>query len=29
MTGEDAVGRVIARPFDGAPGAFRRREGRR
>jgi phosphopentomutase len=29
MTGEHAVGRVIARPFDGAPGAFRRREGRR
>jgi phosphopentomutase len=29
MTGRDAVGRVIARPFDGEPGAFRRREGRR
>jgi phosphopentomutase len=29
MTGEHAIGRVIARPFDGAPGAFRRREGRR
>jgi phosphopentomutase len=29
MTGEHAVGRVIARPFEGAPGAFRRREGRR
>jgi phosphopentomutase len=29
MTGEDAVGRVIARPFEGVPGAFRRREGRR
>jgi phosphopentomutase len=29
MTGEHAVGRVIARPFDGAPGALRRREGRR
>jgi phosphopentomutase len=29
MTGEHAVGRVIARPFDGAPGSFRRREGRR
>jgi phosphopentomutase len=29
MTGEDAVGRVIARPFDGEPGAFHRREGRR
>jgi len=29
MTGEHAVGRVIARPFDGAPGAFHRREGRR
>ncbi len=29
MQGEHAVGRVIARPFDGAPGAWRRREGRR
>jgi phosphopentomutase len=29
MTGEHAVGRVIARPFEGAPGSFRRREGRR
>jgi phosphopentomutase len=29
MTGEHAVGRVIARPFDGVPGAFRRRDGRR
>jgi phosphopentomutase len=29
MTGEHAVGRVIARPFDGSPGAFHRREGRR
>jgi phosphopentomutase len=29
MTGEHAVGRVIARPFDGAAGAWRRREGRR
>jgi len=29
MTGENAVGRVIARPFEGEPGAFRRREGRR
>jgi phosphopentomutase len=29
MTGEHAVGRVIARPFDGQPGAFHRREGRR
>ena len=28
MTGENAVGRVIARPFEGAPGAFRRTEGR-
>jgi phosphopentomutase len=28
MTGEHAVGRVIARPFTGAPGAFRRTEGR-
>jgi phosphopentomutase len=29
MTGEHAVGRVIARPFMGAPGAFERTEGRR
>ncbi len=29
MTGEHAVGRVIARPFAGAPGAFERTEGRR
>ena len=29
MTGEHNVGRVIARPFEGQPGAFRRREGRR
>jgi phosphopentomutase len=29
MTGEHAVGRVIARPFDGEPGQFHRREGRR
>jgi phosphopentomutase len=29
MTGEHAVGRVIARPFDGEPGDFHRREGRR
>jgi phosphopentomutase len=29
MTGEHAVGRVIARPFAGAPGAFRRTPGRR
>jgi phosphopentomutase len=29
MTGEHAIGRVIARPFEGAPGTFRRREGRR
>ena len=29
MTGENAVGRVIARPFDGEPGSFHRREGRR
>jgi phosphopentomutase len=28
MTGEHAVGRVIARPFEGTPGAFRRTEGR-
>ena len=29
MIGPDAVGRVIARPFDGGPGAWHRREGRR
>jgi phosphopentomutase len=29
MTGEHAVGRVIARPFEGEPGSFTRREGRR
>ncbi|HZU40756.1 MAG TPA: phosphopentomutase [Solirubrobacteraceae bacterium] len=29
MRGEHAVGRVIARPFEGRPGAWRRREGRR
>jgi phosphopentomutase len=29
MAGEHAVGRVIARPFDGAAGAWHRREGRR
>ena len=29
MTGTHAVGRVIARPFDGEHGAFHRREGRR
>lgn len=29
MTGEHAVGRVIARPFTGAPGAFERTVGRR
>ncbi len=29
MTGEHAVERVIARPFTGAPGAFRRTAGRR
>jgi phosphopentomutase len=28
MTGEHAVGRVIARPFEGVPGAFRRTQGR-
>jgi phosphopentomutase len=28
MTGEHAVGRVIARPFRGEPGAFARTEGR-
>jgi phosphopentomutase len=29
MSGEDGVGRVIARPFTGAPGAFERTAGRR
>jgi phosphopentomutase len=29
MVGEHAVGRVIARPFRGAPGAFERTHGRR
>ncbi len=29
MSGEHAVGRVIARPFRGAPGAFERTDGRR
>jgi phosphopentomutase len=29
MTGEHAVGRVIARPFEGEAGSFTRREGRR
>jgi phosphopentomutase len=29
MSGEHAVGRVIARPFEGRPGSFARREGRR
>ncbi len=29
MQGEDAVGRVIARPFSGRPGRFERTEGRR
>ena len=29
LTGVHAVGRVIARPFDGAPGAFTRRPERR
>jgi phosphopentomutase len=29
MAGEHAVGRVIARPFVGAPGSFERTEGRR
>ena len=29
LSGEHAVGRVIARPFDGEPGAFRRTAGRR
>jgi phosphopentomutase len=29
LSGEHAVGRVIARPFEGEPGAFRRVPGRR
>ena len=29
MQGQHAVGRVIARPFDGTPGAFERTAGRR
>jgi phosphopentomutase len=29
MTAEHAVGRVIARPFEGQPGAFRRTDGRK
>jgi phosphopentomutase len=29
MTGEHAVGRVIARPFEGEPGAFGRTDGRK
>jgi phosphopentomutase len=29
MSGEHGVGRVIARPFEGSPGSFHRREGRR
>jgi phosphopentomutase len=29
MRGEHTVGRVIARPFEGEPGAFRRTKGRR
>jgi len=29
MSGPDAVGRVIARPFEGREGAFKRTEGRR
>src|SRR5262245_28826757 len=29
LTGEDLVGRVIARPFVGEPGSFRRTEARR
>lgn len=29
MTGEHAVGRVIARPFTGEPGAFQRTQGRK
>jgi phosphopentomutase len=29
MRGEHAVGRIIARPFEGAPGSWRRTEGRK
>jgi phosphopentomutase len=29
LSGEHAVGRVIARPFEGCPGSFRRTAGRR
>ncbi len=29
LTGENAVGRVIARPFEGEPGAFKRTERRK
>jgi phosphopentomutase len=29
MSAEHGVGRVIARPFEGSPGSFQRREGRR
>ena len=29
MSGDDAVGRVIARPFEGVPGGFTRTHGRR
>jgi phosphopentomutase len=29
MSGEHAIGRIIARPFRGAPGAFERTDGRR
>ncbi len=29
LTGDQAVGRVIARPYEGEPGNFHRREGRR
>jgi phosphopentomutase len=29
LSGDNAVGRVIARPFDGGPGRFRRTTGRR
>jgi phosphopentomutase len=29
LTGENAVGRVIARPFEGGPGGFRRTERRK
>jgi phosphopentomutase len=29
LTGEDEVGRIIARPFEGSPGSFKRTSGRK